>query len=534
MLGGGIFSDYLTLPWEEARGYIKEELEQLRAAIQAQFNKTLNTDGTVSEGAFSGAGGDVPSYLANTGPKRKPKWDKVDLANGVKNRLAFGSLPQASPSDQSVIGHDNGANFKEVFLDTEDLEITNPSNLLTLTETGVVAGTYGDTTNLPQITVDEKGRVTQAGTIPFVATAEPSDGDKGDITVTGSGLVWEIDPDAVTNTELADMPAATLKGSIAGGDPADLDADDVSGILDGAADPFLRTSAAPSGSLTDGDKGDITVSSSTTVWTIDNDVVTPAKMDNGSALSIFARTANSSGDRSDLSISDGQTAKRVGTSVVSARFGPASITVINPGTTTYTVPAGVYSIMIELVGPGGGGGSGDQGATTAGVGAGGGAGGYAWKLRSVSPGDSFTVAVGSKGTGGAAGQNNGNPGTANTVFDSGGTPITGNLGSGGAAMATGTTLASVLGGAGGTATGGDINISGQTGARGVRWSTTQFWPGVGGDSKLGLGGHWNSSGTGANGTGYGSGGAGAGAFAASSDSAGGDGTDGVIIVYEFN
>lgn len=42
--------------------------------------------------------------------------------------------------------------------------------------------------------------------------------------------------------------------------------------------------------LTDGDKGDITLTSSGTVWTIDNDVVTFAKMQNIATNTILIRT----------------------------------------------------------------------------------------------------------------------------------------------------------------------------------------------------------------------------------------------------
>ena len=52
-----------------------------------------------------------------------------------------------------------------------------------------------------------------------------TDGDKGDITVSADGATWEIDADAVGNTEIANMAAYTLKARNAGttGDPSDMD-----------------------------------------------------------------------------------------------------------------------------------------------------------------------------------------------------------------------------------------------------------------------------------------------------------------------
>lgn len=75
-----------------------------------------------------------------------------------------------------------------------------------------------------------------------------SDGDKGDITVSGAGAAWAIDPGVVTNAKRANMAAATLSGRAAGagtGAPQDLTANQASTLLDSATDPFLRTSALP-------------------------------------------------------------------------------------------------------------------------------------------------------------------------------------------------------------------------------------------------------------------------------------------------
>jgi hypothetical protein len=57
---------------------------------------------------------------------------------------------------------------------------------------------------------------------------------------------------------------------------------------------------AASGSLADGDKGDITVSASGATWTIDNDVVTFAKMQNVDTAKVLGRSTAGSGDVEQL------------------------------------------------------------------------------------------------------------------------------------------------------------------------------------------------------------------------------------------
>ena len=63
--------------------------------------------------------------------------------------------------------------------------------------------------------------------------------------------------------------------------------------------------AAAAAALSDGDKGDITVSGSGATWTIDNDVVTYAKMQNVSATSrILGRKTASAGDTEECTLSE--------------------------------------------------------------------------------------------------------------------------------------------------------------------------------------------------------------------------------------
>lgn len=130
--------------------------------------------------------------------------------------------------------------------------------------------------------------------------------------------------------------------------------------------------------------------------------------------------------------------------------GIGAMTVYTSGSGNFTVPDGVYRIKVTCVG-GGGGGTGDT------------------------------------GFGGGGG---------NTTFST----LTANGGSG--------TAYPYAGGAGGTASGGDINITGQSGGYGNNAIVPNNQSGAGGSTILGHGGASTGQGTGNSGTGYGSGGSG--------------------------
>ncbi len=230
---------------------------------------------------------------------------------------------------------------------------------------------------------------------------------------------------------------------------------------------------------------------------------------------------------------------------ISITNGAASITVAATGALksfqiftsgtaqTYTKPAGITSILVEVLGGGGGGG----GVAAAGAGtsvfAGGGAsGGYA-RLWIASANSTYTYTVGAAGTGGAAGANNGNNGST-TSFGASLQATGGNGGTGGTGSASAATL---NGGTAGTGSNGDINSGGSPGGDGFSINAVGGVgiSGGGGDSIYGGGGKSvvSSSAVGNGAANYGSGGSGA-ATGAATNRAGGDGSAGLIVVWEFS
>ena len=186
----------------------------------------------------------------------------------------------------------------------------------------------------------------------------------------------------------------------------------------------------------------------------------------------------------------------------SASAAPASVQVFT-SSGTWTKPAGVTAVMVELCGGGG------QGGTANGIdngSAGGGGGGYSRELLDVSGYSSQTVTIGAGGGG------------------AGGTTSFGSL-----LSATGGTAGSGKnGGHGGAGTGGDLNCTGNGGGASDNANSTQ--QGHGGGSYFGGGAQADTNGHApVAGTSFGGGGSGA----SSDTDAGGVGFAGVVIVTEY-
>ena len=149
---------------------------------------------------------------------------------------------------------------------------------------------------------------------------------------------------------------------------------------------------------------------------------------------------------------------------------------------TFTIPTGVTSLKITVIGGGGGSGGTNGASANACTGGGGGGGTAISYLTGLTPGNTLIVTIGAGGTAGAVTPTAGGTGGSSTVA-SGTQTITTITGAGGSGSVSALDISSTPGGAGGSGSSGTINLAGSGGSSGT--GTTG---GVGGSSSIGGGG----------------------------------------------
>jgi hypothetical protein len=163
-----------------------------------------NRDNVVSKDRSPvGAGAVVGPKADGSGPTGDASLENLANADDLKaiEALTGTGLPARTASNTWVL--------RSLAVIGAGLSVTNP------------AGTAGnpsfalanDVAALEALTGTGFAKRTGTDAWTLVAGAEPSDGDKGDITVTSSGTVWTIDALAVTNAKINDLAWTKLTGT---------------------------------------------------------------------------------------------------------------------------------------------------------------------------------------------------------------------------------------------------------------------------------------------------------------------------------
>jgi len=174
----------------------------------------------------------------------------------------------------------------------------------------------------------------------LVSSGGVSDGDKGDITVSGSGATYTIDSAAVTYAKMQNVSAASKllgRGDSGSGSPQE--------ITLGSGLTMTGTTLSSSGGagVTDGDKGDITVTGSGATWTVDNSAISYSKIQNVSAISkLLGRGDASTGPPQEITLGSGLSMSGTTLSAV-----PAGVADDDYG--EITVAGGVWTVDIDTI-----------------------------------------------------------------------------------------------------------------------------------------------------------------------------------------
>lgn len=367
------------------------------------------------------------------------------------------------------------------------------------------------------------------------------------ISVTPAGNIASTDVQAALQELDAEKAAASHTHS----------SSDITDFAEAAQD-------AVGGILSDGGDVDFTYDDATPAISgaVKSDSVSNAKLADMPAWSVKVRNAGTSGDPSDAALADiteeptpasgdfllgfaaGGELRKFDVGNLPGGGGGSSLLAVTVFTASGTwTPNANTTLAILRVQGGGGGGGGAAGATNSSSrGAGGGAGGYCERWLTGGWGTSETVTVGSGGSAGPAGENNGGTGGQSSV----GTLAVANGGGGGAgAAAQLDNLAIEDGGAGGTASvsGGtsllNLAVQGAHGGDAMSSDGTSLdnerYGGDGANSRYGAGGKAQNTANAAGnaGQGFGSGGSGGNVVNSTTSRAGGAGAPGLVIIEEY-
>jgi hypothetical protein len=487
------------------------------AGTDYQAPISLTTTGTTGAATLIGNVINVPQY-------------SIGSLGGVASNLAI-----TGATNTKITYDSKGLVTGGSAATTADIAASTDKNYVTDAEKTLLGNTSG--TNTGDQTITLTGAVTGTGTGNFATTLTTNAVGSTNIT-DGAVATADLANASVTYAKMQNVTAGKLLGSTSESAAAPGEITIGTGLTLSAGTLSVSSSSSGVSSISGGTTGLTPNTATTGAVTLAGTLSvgyggtgtatgpTAGGVIYGSSSTQYASTA--AGTAGQVLVSGGSSAPSW------SDVGVVKITTLTSGT-SYTVPAGVTKILVEVVGGGGGGGNANNSNSENGrgsAGGGGGGGGYTRKLLSVTPSTSISYSIGSGGTA----ETNGGQTTFNSTI----------IANGGAAGTASTGMSSSLrfvsGGAGATVgSGGDFASPGAAGTYGTSNGNTYAIAGNGGNSIFGGGGAGpiitsQSSTAGANGTGYGAGGSSS-AIIRNSSSTGaataGSGSAGVIIITEY-
>lgn len=207
---------------------------------------------------------------------------------------------------------------------------------------------------------------------------------------------------AITGGSISGITDLAIADGGTGASTANAALNNILPLQTGNSGKFLTTDGTDSSwaatGVSDGDKGDITVTSSGTVWTIDTNAITTTKITDGNVtgakLENSGVTANTYGSSTEIPVITVDAKGRVTSATISTLAGTGGLigfTVYSSSATYTKATNNPTAVVVEVLGAGRGGSMSAPGA----------AGGYAKKYilaSALAAGETVTVGTGSNGT----------------------------------------------------------------------------------------------------------------------------------------